>query len=282
MNVPETIRAFAGEVSIIEVFIILLGIIIFGIWLVKTSLGRKALADSVHRPNNMPVYLPFIPLFIWFGAVATAVSITKEFLPGLPKWQTAFVNNIILGAGATGAIVVIILLARSCFVGGIKTLGLNLRTIPKDFVFAVVNLLGTLPIMFAMIMLTILLGKIIYGPQFEMSQHEELKLISQYPQLSLRILIVVVSCVIAPVCEEMLFRGMFQTMIRTYLVKPWRSIFITSGLFAMVHPNAGHWPALFILSVSMGYAYEKSGSLFRPVFIHALFNSAVVIAALYQ
>jgi membrane protease YdiL (CAAX protease family) len=111
----------------------------------------------------------------------------------------------------------------------------------------------------------------------------------------LRVLIVVVAVVVAPLLEEMLFRGLFQTTIRSLLAEsqlgkrlrnswavPWLSIFIASGLFATVHAYAGHWPALFVLGICMGYAYEKSGSLFRPIFIHALFNTTSVIAAFYQ
>jgi len=50
----------------------------------------------------------------------------------------------------------------------------------------------------------------------------------------------------------------------------------------MVHMDMAHWPALFVLSLSLGYAYEKSGSLFRPIFIHSLFNAATIAAVLYQ
>jgi len=50
----------------------------------------------------------------------------------------------------------------------------------------------------------------------------------------------------------------------------------------VIHADAGHWPALLVLSMSMGYAYEKSGSLFRPIFIHSIFNATSIIATLNQ
>jgi hypothetical protein len=59
---------FAETITVAH-FICLAGLIFFTRWLLKTSLGRKALADSVPRRNNMPVYLPFVPLFICFGTV---------------------------------------------------------------------------------------------------------------------------------------------------------------------------------------------------------------------
>ena len=146
-----------------------------------------------------------------------------------------------------------------------------------------------------MIILTTLLGKLIWGPGFEIQPHQELELISTYPQLSVRVLILVTAVVIVPVFEEMLFRGMFQTAIRSVLedtpfcerlpnknLRVWLSILISSGLFAMAHSDPMHWPPLFVLSLVMGYAYEKSGSLFRPILIHLLFNSSSIIAVLYQ
>jgi membrane protease YdiL (CAAX protease family) len=118
-----------------------------------------------------------------------------------------------------------------------------------------------------------------------MQQHQELELIIEHPQLPLRILIAIVAVAVAPFLEEMLFRGLVQTMIRSFFEVgkgAWLTIALSSGLFAIMHANAGHWPALFVLGVCLGYAYEKSGSLFRPVFIHSLFNATSIIATLNQ
>ena len=120
------------------------------------------------------------------------------------------------------------------------------------------------------------------GQDFEMPQHQELQLISESTAIPLRILIVFLAVVVAPLLEEMLFRGLFQTMIRSYLEQPWLAIVITSGIFASVHQNVTHWPALFMLAMGLGYAYEKSGSLWRPIFMHALFNGVAIAATLSE
>ncbi len=292
MNALEILKKFGSEITIIDGIIFLPGLILFGIWLLKTSFGRKALADSVPRRNNMPAYLPFIPLFIWFGTVSLAITITAKLLPDLPDWQGALLDNAFLSIGAIAAMAIIIFLARVHFARRLKGFGLNAKTIHKDFFAAFLNLLSIWPIVMLMIILTTFLGKLIWGQEFEIQQHQELELITAYPQWQLRILIFVVAAVIAPVLEEMLFRGLFQTVIRSFLESrdsklegryhAWIAIFISSGLFSMVHGNVPHWPALFALSVCMGYAYEKSGSLFRSIFIHSLFNASSIIAALYS
>lgn len=230
----------------------------------------------------MPLYLPFVPLFIWLGAVSLAISATEKLLPDLLDWQKAFMDNLILCIGAIIAIAVIIFLARTSFARRLKGFGLNLRTIHKDFPAALLNLLSVWPLVVAMIILTIRLGELIWGQDFEIQPHQELELIRAYSQLPVRVLTIVTAVAIVPAFEEMLFRGLFQTMLRSILLKPWLSIVISSAIFATVHANIGHWPALFVLSLGMGYAYEKSGSLLRPIFIHSLFNATSIIAVLYQ
>ncbi len=271
MNALEILKQFCSEITITDGIILLPGLTLFGIWLLKTSFGRKALADSVPRRNNMPAYLPFIPLFIWFGTVSLAITITAKLLPDLPDWQGALLDNAYLSIGAIAAMAIIIFLARVHFVRRLKGFGLNAKTIHKDFFAAFLNLLSVWPIVMLMIILTTFLGKLIWGQEFEMQQHQELELITAYSELPVRVLIIITTIVVVPAFEEMLFRGLFQTMLRSFLDSrkgAWLSIIISSGLFA--------------LSVCMGYAYEKSGSLFRPIFIHSLFNAAAIIAALYQ
>jgi membrane protease YdiL (CAAX protease family) len=283
--------------------ICLTGLIFFTRWLLKTSLGRKALADSVPRRNNIPVYLPFVPLFICFGTVSLIASITNRLFGDLYGWQSNFLDNLIICISELMAIVVIIFLARIHFARRLKGFGLNVKTIVKDFFAAFVNLLTVWPLITAAMLLTIFFGEHIWGQEYQMQQHQQLTMITEYPQLPLRIIIVIVAVVIASFFEEMLFRGLFQTTIRSYfearLWSPiarvtghedrvtdrygaWIAILISSGLFAATHADTGHWPALFVLGVCLGYAYEKSGSLFRPIFIHSLFNATSIIAVLNQ
>jgi len=293
MNIPEIIKQFAGVIT--ESTIFLAGIMLFGRWLLTTSLGRDALVNSVPRRNNMRSFIPFIPLFIWFGAISISMSIAGWILTDLPNWQKAFVNNLILCLSSILTMAVIIYLADTHFARRLKGFGLDLKTIPRDFFAAIVTLLTIWPLLVLMIMLTIFFGKLILGQDFEMQYHQELELITAYRQLPLRILIVIATTVIAPVLEELLFRGMFQTMIRSFLLglqsrhsscpprqSAWLSIVITAFLFATIHQQAGHWPTIFILGMSLGYAYEKSGSLFRPIFIHSLFNATSIITVLLK
>jgi membrane protease YdiL (CAAX protease family) len=291
MKICEIVNQF-GYTIIAQVIIYLTGVFLFGFWLLRTSLGRNALADSPPRQNNMPLYLPFIPLFIWFGAVSLALLVKNHLFSRLPDWQNALLDNLILCISAIAVIVVIIFLARATFANRLKGFGLNIKTIHKDILAALLNLTSVWPLMILMIMLTVFFGQLIWGQDFHLQQHEELKVITAHPQLSLRVLIIITSIVIMPAFEELLFRGLFQTMLRSFFDfrfsmldsrnRAWLSILASSAIFATIHQTPSHWPALFALAICLGYAYEKSGSLFRPIFIHSIFNAVSIIAALYQ
>jgi len=264
-------------------FIWLVGLAIFASWLLNTSLGTRALSNSPPRRNSMPPYLPLIPLMLWFGAVSMIILLIQKLTPGLQDWQKIFRDHLIMSIGAVVTMAAMMFLAHIHFPKGLKGFGLNIKTIAKDFVMAAINLLATWPLMMAVITMTIFFAKLLSGQDYQMHQHEQLELITEYRQTPIRIMIVFVAVVVAPLLEEMMFRGFVQTTIRSYLnIKnnAWPAIAISSAFFALMHADPGHWPALFILGLCLGYSYEKSGSLFRPIFIHLFFNAYSITAVL--
>jgi hypothetical protein len=59
----------------------------------------------------------------------------------------------------------------------------------------------------------------------------------------------------------------------------WLAVLITSVLFAIVHPL---WtaPLIFLLAVCLSYAYERTGSLWVPIIMHAMFNTSSTLVFL--
>jgi membrane protease YdiL (CAAX protease family) len=187
-------------------------------------------------------------------------------------------------AGALGSLAIvamILVVARIAFARGLKGFGLRIRTIPQDLAHAFLTLLGVWPLVMAMMSLTVLIMRTL-NQDFEVPQHEALQVITQSGSVPLQVLMIVLAVAIAPMVEEMLFRGLFQTMIRSYFGRPWLAIAITSILFAFIHKDPEHWPALFVLALGLGYSYEKSGSLLRAIFMHAMFNGITIAVALAE
>jgi len=295
MNVFEIIRELGKSTSPEEVIVCLPGLLIFTVWLNRTSFGRLALVDSAPRRNSMPAYLPFVPMVIWIGTIAVATFLKKTLLTGLTEWQSSFIDHVLLCLGAAAGMAVIIVLVRMHFARGVKGFGLRVKGILKDLGMAALNLITIYPLVAIALLMTLFFGKLFGGPGFELAKHDELKLLAEQSPVSLKVLVSVVTIVVMPVFEEMLFRGMFQTTLRSFLSElrfnegdrgnrqmVWAAIALTSVLFAAIHGNREHWPALFVLAMCLGYSYEKSGSLLRPIFIHAMFNANGVIFTLLQ
>jgi len=260
-----------------------LGVAIFATWLLQTSLGRRALADARPRRNSMAPYTPLIPFLVWFLGFSLANSVVDFIAPPVQGIAKLIRDNVVFGVLALLTVIGLILpLASYHFARGLKGFGLRPKTIPRDFGAAFLHLLAIWPLMAVMFMATSVIGQWFQGPNFEMPKHDTLKIMGEHPDVSLQVLLAILAVVVAPLIEETVFRGMFQSMIRSHLGRPWPAIIATSVLFVMVHANLSHWPALFALSLGLGYAYEKSGSLFRPIFMHVLFNGATIALKLTE
>lgn len=92
----------------------------------------------------------------------------------------------------------------------------------------------------------------------------------------------------APFIEEYIFRGCLQGWLRRH-VSQWNAVLITSALFSLSHFAAmqryGNIPiiaSLFVLSLYLGWEYEKRRSLWSPIATHFIFNATSVIFILSQ
>lgn len=82
----------------------------------------------------------------------------------------------------------------------------------------------------------------------------------------------VATVILAPACEEFLFRGYFYGVGKRYF-GAFGSALATSLLFAAFHVNLASLPGLFVLALCLTAAYERTGSLLVPIGMHALYNS---------
>jgi membrane protease YdiL (CAAX protease family) len=89
----------------------------------------------------------------------------------------------------------------------------------------------------------------------------------------------VVACVLAPISEELLFRGGLHRFLRQ---RTGRTIaLLASGLlFGAVHGNWAGFLPLAVLGMILAIAYEVTGDIRVPIVTHALFNLNTVIIVL--
>ena len=89
------------------------------------------------------------------------------------------------------------------------------------------------------------------------------------PELALQALSVMV---FAPVCEELLFRGVLYPSLRD-LGHRRMAIAASSLLFAAIHGSLALMLPLTVLAVVLVWLYEKTGSIIAPILMHAAFNA---------
>ena len=83
----------------------------------------------------------------------------------------------------------------------------------------------------------------------------------------------------APVTEELVFRGCIYGIVRKNAGRM-VAVFATSVLFALIHGHVPSLPGLFILAVALALVYERTGSLWAPVCLHAAFNGLTIVGAI--
>ncbi len=90
----------------------------------------------------------------------------------------------------------------------------------------------------------------------------------------------------APIVEEMVFRMGLQSALLRLFGNPWPAIVVTSLCFAGIHLSVlpeHSWHALialFVLSLCLGVAFERTKRLGVPITMHIAFNVLNIVLAL--
>lgn len=77
-------------------------------------------------------------------------------------------------------------------------------------------------------------------------------------------------CILGPLCEEILFRGLLAGRLARYGQKP--AAFVSALLFGLYHANLSQFCYAFLLGLLLAYAFFYTGTLKMPVLLHILMN----------
>jgi uncharacterized protein len=96
----------------------------------------------------------------------------------------------------------------------------------------------------------------------------------------------VVASIVAPVCEELLFRGLLLRALRRRM-SPEMAVIVQALAFALAHPmlspSLGDFavvPALFLLGAASGVVAVRRGDLSASIMMHIGFNLVTTLLAL--
>ena len=99
----------------------------------------------------------------------------------------------------------------------------------------------------------------------------------EHPDPRHRSAVIFMAVIVAPMAEEILFRGYFYGVIRRFGGRL-PAILTSSLLFAAIHVHLPSVPGLVILAVILCLLYERTGSLWATITMHAAFNATTILA----
>ncbi|WP_300675648.1 type II CAAX endopeptidase family protein [Soonwooa sp.] len=86
---------------------------------------------------------------------------------------------------------------------------------------------------------------------------------------------IIMTVILAPILEELVFRGVIQKSIIKNGVNPRIAIFISAFVFGAFHVYPWQFVGAFLLGIVLGLVYEKTQSLVLPILLHA-FNNLIM------
>jgi len=267
-TVPASGPANTGESLLLGVTAV--GVCVLAVWVVARIINREKfrLLRTPGRPNHLTPGHIVLVVLVWYTLLSLAGAVDKDAHPGM---------SLLAGTGAQIlSLAFCLVVARATFRFGLRRgLGLRMNHFLFDTFRGVLGYLAIFPVCYALHELTIRLLPVGF--------HQEHFILEALPELSAwwRAVAVFSVVVLAPIGEEVLFRGLIQSSIRRLTASPWTAVAITSVFFAVVHVEyIKDVPAIFALSLAMGYNYERCGRLYPSILMHFLFNGVFVAACL--
>ena len=96
---------------------------------------------------------------------------------------------------------------------------------------------------------------------------------------SVLILMSITAVIVAPLCEEVVFRGYIYPTLKKFN-GIWIAALVSALIFSAAHGSLAALLPLFIFGVVLVFLYERTGSIWAPIGAHFLFNAATVTVQL--
>lgn len=95
----------------------------------------------------------------------------------------------------------------------------------------------------------------------------------------LRLVIAAAAVIVAPVCEEIVYRGFVYNILKRYSGRV-VAILLSALLFSVIHGSLAQTLPLLVFGVVQCILYDKARSLWLPMALHAIYNALMLIMIL--
>lgn len=227
------------------------------------------------RPYELPDgVLAALVIFVLSGGLLTMAS--DATAPAAPASETHSLTTIaaqivVMLAGAGGV------LGYLRFVRGFDPSELfGMRSLRPGKAI-MVGVLATLPAITAVAIISALSEHYLRAVWPDDSPQEVVKSMLGTTSIATRTLMIIAATVVAPLTEEILFRGFLYGVLKRFTDGAFATL-ISALLFSIVHMHVGSVLPLFVLALLLATAYELTGSLLVPMIMHGVFNTLMIIA----
>ena len=205
-------------------------------------------------------FLP--PLLIRAGVISSseALNMASGIYNAATFW-VLIVSDIV-------SVALIVALVLSFYKEKLSSLGLTTKQLPKALLYGVVGF-------FVTFILT-------YIATYPIQQHFGVDPTQQALSQSATVpgllpLVLLSGVIIAPIAEEIVFRGYLYKAFRDRF-KPWYATIMSAALFSAIHLEPLAAVPLFVIGVALAYVYEMTDNLMAPIALHMLNNAVAFLA----
>jgi membrane protease YdiL (CAAX protease family) len=302
---PKSLRAAParqGALSLPVIGAILILYYLMQAVTLSAGVGMGWIRESDFGPASQPAASEVAPASSTTSSASqttSALAVTSASAPAqtAPSIRMIVLSNAVDGVARSVTVIVAILLIPRLFKNRFADWGLHIRQAAGGIFKGFLGFLLTYPLLMAYSMGLAVIYSLF---RYQMSEHPTFEALQQNIPRAQEVVLCVVAIVVAPIAEEVFFRGIVQTTLiqfswglfipqfmrpgaahaisQDYRPSPlhrWGAILITSVAFAGLH----QWdqaPIIFVLSLALGYVYERTGNLWAPIALHVAFNSTEI------
>lgn len=204
-----------------------------------------------------------------FTALAVGATIAVAGIPSFPEANTQLYNFIALLIGQIFMVIplfLFLLARRESFVDRLRLRRISFRTVLYTIIFSI----GVIILVDEFDRLS---GMILPPPDY----FDQIGDMLRFNSLNITILLLFGVAFLAPLGEEILFRGFLQKFLEGHWQDITRAVLMTSLFFAVIHLNLYWLIQIYILGVLLGFLAWKTGSIWAGFILHSLNNLTALL-----
>lgn len=227
---------------------------------------------STHRAMDVIGVGWIVGIYLWLSMVHIVMASSAD------AEQVIGIADLWVSMGFHGVMAGMVILVMSPRIGVIEWLGLRWQRWRLVMIFAPLSVV-------AMWLVFGILQAAGYTQWLESlgidTVQDSVRALQKEDDLAFLVLMRFSAIVVAPICEEVVFRGYLYGVAKRYC-GPLAGALCSALIFSAAHASLAALLPLALFGLLLAWLYERTGSLWTPIAAHACFNAATVVVLMIQ